>query len=434
MTGINKINKFSQISLSAFRYGSKVFSQANDISRNSLTDYILINSDSNLFHDKNIQHHGSDYSYLFKNILGSKGITKFQRLGKCKVFFNTNIKNEKLGMLKYGVIDKQDLLEDLLTWNSLYIAGRMHKPIDWVLMNYPSYIYFDEFPEMSKTNQILNQNGIQNDSSNLINEKNKTWNNMLDLEILEANEINRKRALLFAIFFSMENGKSKIHSLYWDKIYHNISNLSYNGDVRMVYKMENKNKVSNIVHGQVDQFNEIYRDNILSSLFSNVEYDEHKLYIHRNQWFEGLRKVGLPSGVVERVYDQNSYLGYLMSSAMKESQSAHQDLNQDADQELVNIPKNIDSSFFDDSYKLRSSNSNIKATFWDLIQDPDIKNFNEIQEIVNKALQSIVFKSSMSQLWKGFLTAGPIHSAEYAFKKMKKSITSRQDTRRDTTI
>lgn len=60
--------------------------------------------------------------------LGADALNYTQRTFGGRIYFNPFVKMDGL-LLKYGVIQKADLIEDLQCWSSLYVAGRLHK---WV--------------------------------------------------------------------------------------------------------------------------------------------------------------------------------------------------------------------------------------------------------------------------------------------------------------
>ena len=51
-----------------------------------------------------------------------------------RVYFNTNVSMDDR-LIKYGVIDSSSFMKDLLTWESLYIAGRFHKVNNEVILS-----------------------------------------------------------------------------------------------------------------------------------------------------------------------------------------------------------------------------------------------------------------------------------------------------------
>ena len=50
-----------------------------------------------------------------------------------QIYFNTLVKTSDSHLIKYGVISTEALINDLLDWRSLYVAGRLHKPVAYMV-------------------------------------------------------------------------------------------------------------------------------------------------------------------------------------------------------------------------------------------------------------------------------------------------------------
>ncbi|EEB14604.1 conserved hypothetical protein [Pediculus humanus corporis] len=174
-----------------FAYGSGVFDQLHNRSNKNMIDFIFAVKNSEKWHSSNLQLNPSHYSAL--SFLGSKFIAKVQTSIPSRVYYNSMIplKDEKV-VIKYGVIEENDLISDLLDWNDIYIAGRLHKPVKVIQ---------------------------KNDSMHLVS----------------ALQLNLQSAVHTALLLLPETF-SEI------QFYSTIASLSYNGDFRM--KLE-KTKISN---------------------------------------------------------------------------------------------------------------------------------------------------------------------------------------------
>ncbi|XP_074169081.1 phosphatidate cytidylyltransferase, mitochondrial isoform X3 [Rhinolophus sinicus] len=84
------------------------------------------------WHSKNLKKNWNHYSFL--KVLGSKFITTVQNNYGAGVYYNPLILCDGR-LIKYGVISTRVLIEDLLNWSNLYIAGRLQKPVKIVAMN-----------------------------------------------------------------------------------------------------------------------------------------------------------------------------------------------------------------------------------------------------------------------------------------------------------
>ena len=121
----------------AFAYGSGAIHQKEytDVQSHKaqmpMVDFIFAVDDSESWHLQNIAMNPSHYTPILK--LSATHTAKFQECIPAHLWFNTyipmNIARHQGRLMKYGVISREHLLQDLTAWNDLYIAGRLHKPV-----------------------------------------------------------------------------------------------------------------------------------------------------------------------------------------------------------------------------------------------------------------------------------------------------------------
>ncbi|XP_055269545.1 phosphatidate cytidylyltransferase, mitochondrial isoform X3 [Moschus berezovskii] len=117
----------------AFAYGSGVYRQAGPSSdqKNAMLDFVFTVDDPVAWHSKNLKKNWNHYSFL--KVLGPRIIAAVQNNYGAGVYYNPLITCDGR-LIKYGVISTSVLIEDLLNWNNLYIAGRLQKPVKIVAM------------------------------------------------------------------------------------------------------------------------------------------------------------------------------------------------------------------------------------------------------------------------------------------------------------
>ncbi|EGG09083.1 uncharacterized protein MELLADRAFT_47559 [Melampsora larici-populina 98AG31] len=215
----NIIQSFKAPIRYAIGYGSGVFPQKSyDLKKQTpMLDFVFAVSHPSHWHSINLQQNPKHYSLPLR-WLGSAPISWLQEKGPgAGVWFN--VENEVNGkLIKYGVISVDTLCSDLLDWNTLYVSGRMQKPV---------YVLRD------------------------------------DARIRLAQQVNLASALRTALLMLPENFTEQ-------QLYMKITSLSYTGDFRMKWG-ENPRKIENIVQRQIDQFRILYRP-LFQASFNNVSF------------------------------------------------------------------------------------------------------------------------------------------------------------------
>ncbi|XP_046391979.1 phosphatidate cytidylyltransferase, mitochondrial [Ischnura elegans] len=194
-----------------FAYGSGVYKQLRDEGKErKMIDMIFVVEDPEEWHKENMSRHPHHYSGL--RYLGEQFVSQLQENWGAKVYFNTLIPFEG-GLIKYGLVSRNAIVTDLLDWDQLYLAGRLHKPV--MIIKKPS-----------------------------------------DTKLRTALQLNLYGAVHAALLCLPETFTEK-------DLYTALAGLSYGGDFRTTFG-EDKNKVDNIVGAQLGALRDLYANSMRS--------------------------------------------------------------------------------------------------------------------------------------------------------------------------
>ncbi|KAI9599587.1 mitochondrial matrix Mmp37 [Syncephalis fuscata] len=202
----------------AFAYGSGVFRQrgynyfekggpntkTSSVGDPPLVDLIFAVSHPAHWHSVNLQQHPEHYGGIVAS-LGSSAVTSLQENFGAGIWFNPFVTVEGI-RIKYGVISVDTLCQDLLEWETLYLAGRMQKPL-----------------------RIIKD----------------------DYRVRLANRVNRLHAMRAALLLLPNQFTT-------EELFMTVAGLSFTGDFRMQMGGEHPDKVANIVRAQIEYFRKLY--------------------------------------------------------------------------------------------------------------------------------------------------------------------------------
>lgn len=174
-------------------------------------------------------------------------------------------------MIKYGVTSVDNLCNDLLNWRTLYLAGRMHKPL-----------------------RIIKD----------------------DARVRLTQQVNLTSAVRAALLTLPEQFSET-------QLFETIAAISYSGDPRMILPAENRGKVGNIVRKQGPQFKELYQRLVVG--LPGTHWPTHQSEIQQDTSARArtfhLRK--LPYHLRMRVQTKFAEKGLVTQELMKEDENAY---------------------------------------------------------------------------------------------------------------
>jgi translocator assembly and maintenance protein 41 len=184
-----------------------------------MIDFIFGVSYTQHWHSLNLHEHRDHYSAL--GAFGSGLVSRVQDDWGAGVYFHPYVTVNGT-LIKYGVVNLDTLCTDLSEWSTLYLAGRLQKPV-----------------------KILRD----------------------DPKVRLANQVNLLSALRTALLLLPPKFTE-------EELYGTIAGISYMGDPRMALPTEDKSKVANIVGNNLPHFRRLYAP--LIENLPNVEFNDSK--------------------------------------------------------------------------------------------------------------------------------------------------------------
>jgi translocator assembly and maintenance protein 41 len=184
-----------------------------------MIDFIFGVSYTQHWHSLNLHEHRDHYSAL--GAFGSGLVSRVQDDWGAGVYFHPYVTVNGT-LIKYGVVNLDTLCTDLSEWSTLYLAGRLQKPV-----------------------KILRD----------------------DPKVRLANQVNLLSALRTSLLLLPPNFTE-------EELYGTIAGISYMGDPRMALPTEDKSKVANIVGNNLPNFRRLYAP--LIENLPNVEFNDSK--------------------------------------------------------------------------------------------------------------------------------------------------------------
>ncbi len=252
----------------AMAYGSGIFKQKGySTNAKPMLDFVF-GVDNTNWHVNNYVQNKEDYSLIMGYIIKSLNqnlLEKIQQAG-AGVFYNPLIPFEDQ-KIKYGVIMNSTLIDDLIRWDSLYIAGRLHKPT----------FIFKSTPKIDEAIKI-NLESVVNVSLLMLPEK----------------------------FTKDELGIM-------------ITKISYLGDTRGLF--ENPQKIKNIYEPNKEEFDKIYHDTLQNKCFKNAIAFLNDDCIQQNMDLE--IRDNLHKSLPSNLFNVNPDFRFNFPSKTKEDYSLH---------------------------------------------------------------------------------------------------------------
>ena len=327
-------------------------------------DFIFGVSFTQHWHSLNLHQHCDHYSFL--GSLGSSVITRVQDKLGAGAYFNPYVNLNGLS-IKYGVVNLDTLYRDLSDWDTLYLAGRLQKPV-----------------------KILRD----------------------DPRIRLANQINLISALRTALLMLPERFTER-------DLYFKIAGLSYTGDPRMRFRAERPDKVYAIVDSQMPNFRQLYYPLIAD--LPNIDFADdtgHK-FAKYGPWIDDPELNG-PLAQDMDPTKRGNMVRRLPRAFRCKLYTSYQSLFQGPSAEFSDLtsppPSSTSSASSSDTVQ---EDAFVRRTGTEF--DKKIAMHPEVAGKVKETVKKTTTWPTVIQSFKGILTAGPVRSWKYVSEKRAKS-------------